>query len=58
MNEANKLTRIPAKLQTEKQEFIYRSYLALGQYNLVLNEIKDTSATPLCKLARLTSILE
>lgn len=47
INEANKLNRIPAKLQTEKQDFIYRSYLALGQYNLVLGEVKDAATTPI-----------
>jgi hypothetical protein len=43
------LNRIPANLVTEKEEFIYRSYLALGQYHIILNEIKEANSTPVCK---------
>lgn len=39
------LNRIPAKLATERDEFVYRSYLALGQYGIVLGEVKDTGST-------------
>ena len=47
INEASGLNRIPANLVTEKEEFVYRSYLALGQYQLVLNEIKENTNTPI-----------
>ena len=30
----------------EKTEFLYRSYLALGQYHIILSEIKDVATTP------------
>ena len=49
INEANGLNRIPANLVTEKEEFVYRSYLALGQYHIILSEIKENSTTPVCK---------
>ena len=29
----------------ERDEYVYRSYLALGQYGIVLGEIKDTANT-------------
>ena len=46
INEANTLSRCPAGLVSEKTEFLYRSYLALGQYHIILSEIKDVAATP------------
>jgi len=46
INEANSLSRCPAHLQTEKQEFIYRSYLAAGQHSMVASEISDVESTP------------
>jgi coatomer protein complex subunit epsilon len=45
INEASALNRIPTKLAVERDEFVYRSYLALGQYGIVLGEIKDTANT-------------
>lgn len=45
INEAATLNRIPAKLAVERDEYVYRSYLALGQYGIVLGEIKDTAST-------------
>ncbi len=44
INEANGMKRCPPHLVTEKSEFMYRSYLALGQYDVVLSEVSDTSA--------------
>jgi len=47
INEANGLTKLSALLKNEKSEFLYRSYLALGQYSIILSEIKDNSSTSL-----------
>jgi coatomer protein complex subunit epsilon len=47
INEANSLSRIPAALHPERDEFVYRSYLALGQHNIVLSEVKDAPSTPI-----------
>lgn len=47
INEAASLTRIPAKLLTEKDEYLYRSYLSLGQYHIITGEIKDSQTTPI-----------
>lgn len=46
INEANSLTRINPSLKSEKDEFIYRSYLGLGQPNIVLSEIVENPNTP------------
>lgn len=45
INEATGLHRLPASMAVEKEEFVYRSYLALGQYNIILTEIKDNAST-------------
>jgi len=45
INEANGLSRCPQSLVQEKLEFLYRSYLALGQYHIILSEVKDVSST-------------
>lgn len=45
INEANNLNRIPPNLAKEKEEYVYRAYIALGQYNIPLMEIKDTPNT-------------
>lgn len=47
INEANSLNKLPAHLVTEKQEFVYRCYVALEQYHIVLSEIKDSPKTPI-----------
>jgi hypothetical protein len=49
INEASALHRVPAKLALERDEYLYRSYTALGQYPMVLAEIKDTANVPICK---------
>lgn len=41
IQEAQGLTRINAALHTERDEFLYRSYTALGRYNVVIEEIDD-----------------
>jgi coatomer protein complex subunit epsilon len=45
INEATGLSKIPASLVSEKDEFVYRSFLAMGQYSVVLHEIKDKPTT-------------
>eukprot|EP01038_Epipyxis_sp_PR26KG_P008293 gene8293-11223_t len=47
INEAHSLNKIPASLVQEKEEFVYRSYLSLGQYHIILGEIKDGSNVPI-----------
>lgn len=47
INEANGLGRIPPHLVKEKEEFVYRSYLALGQYHIITGEVKDSPNTPI-----------
>jgi coatomer protein complex subunit epsilon len=47
VNEGNSLTRLPTGLQVEKQEYMYRSFLALGQFDVVDGEIQDGDASPL-----------
>lgn len=39
--------KLSQNLLIEKDEFVYRSYLALGQYNILTSEIKDNESTPL-----------
>lgn len=38
--EGSGLGRLPESLRVERDEFIYRSYLALGQYSIVLEEVR------------------
>lgn len=39
--EGSGLGRLPEKLRVERDEFIYRSYIALGQYSIVLGEVRE-----------------
>mmetsp|Transcript_22213 Transcript_22213/g.69529 ORF Transcript_22213/g.69529 Transcript_22213/m.69529 type:complete len:304 (-) Transcript_22213:340-1251(-) len=41
--EGNNLNRLSDELKIERDEFVYRSYVGLGQYSLVANEIKDSA---------------
>ena len=43
INEAGSLNRCPSHLKDEKEEFVYRSYLALGQHDIVLTEVKENA---------------
>ncbi len=43
INEGNGLHKLSAALVSEKEEYVYRCYLALGQYQIILSEIKDNS---------------
>lgn len=47
--EGSGLGRLPEALRVERDEFIYRSYLALGQYSIVLGEVWRACA---CDYAR------
>jgi coatomer protein complex subunit epsilon len=47
IKEANTLTRCPAHLTTERDEFLYRAYLAQGQYDIIFSEIGDGQDVPL-----------
>jgi len=52
ISEGAGLSRIQGPLRTERDQFIYRSYIALGQYDPVISEVRDDMATPLqaCRL--------
>lgn len=39
--EGSSLGRLSEKLRVERDEFIYRSYIALGQYSIVLGEVRE-----------------
>lgn len=45
INEASASNRLSSNLIAEKEEFVYRCYLGLGQYHVILSEIKDTLST-------------
>lgn len=51
INEANALTKVSAALRQEKEEYVYRSYLGLGQYHVIVGEISDSPNTPVGLLA-------
>mmetsp|Transcript_40507 Transcript_40507/g.126708 ORF Transcript_40507/g.126708 Transcript_40507/m.126708 type:complete len:297 (-) Transcript_40507:31-921(-) len=46
ISEATNLSRLPAQLKTERDEYLYRSYIALGQPRLVIGEVGDGADTP------------
>lgn len=46
INEAVSMKKCPANLLSEKNELMYRSYTALGQYDVVISEISDDNSTP------------
>jgi len=46
INEATSNKQIPASCNNERKEYLYRSFLALGQGDVVTSEIKDTPNTP------------
>jgi hypothetical protein len=43
--EAAGLGRVPDSLQIEKKEFIYRSHIGLGEYDVPKSEITDNAPT-------------
>eukprot|EP01040_Poterioochromonas_malhamensis_P015033 gene15033-16749_t len=51
INEANGLHKVKPNLKDEKDEYVYRSFIGLGQYNIVLSEVSDSSSTPIGKRA-------
>lgn len=46
ISEGANLTRLNDALKVECSEYVYRSYIALGQTNVVLDEVKDSPSTP------------
>lgn len=56
--EGNNLMRLSEPLRTERDEFVYRCYVGLGQYNLVLSEIKATAPVPLQAIKMLATYLQ
>lgn len=46
INEAAGLNRLPQHLVRERDEFVYRSHIGLGHYDVVLREIPDDPSTP------------
>lgn len=49
INEATGLTKVKGALLEEKEEIVYRCYLAMGQLHIVLNEISDSPSVPVGK---------
>lgn len=47
ISEGSGLSRLPEALKVECKEFVYRSYVALGQIDVVLQEISDDPSTPI-----------
>lgn len=45
INEANTLNRLNATLAAEKEDYVYRCYLALGQPSVLINEVKEKPNT-------------
>jgi len=52
LSEGSGLSRLSGNLKAEKDVFMYRSYIALGQYDVVLNEVRDDMSPALqaCRL--------
>ena len=46
ITEGSGLSRLSEALKIEAKEFVYRSFVAIGQYNIVMDEISDDSSTP------------
>jgi len=51
INEAGILNRLSDELKVERDCFVYRSYVGLGQYNLVIDEVSEDASTPTPLLA-------
>lgn len=51
INEANGMTKLKPAVVSEKDEWVYRCYIGLGQFSLVIGEINDSSSTPIGKRA-------
>ena len=43
--------RLSEAKKVECKEFVYRSYIALGQCNIVLSEVPESASTPVALLA-------
>jgi hypothetical protein len=53
INEGSALpsSRLSDALKAERDSFVYRSYIAMGQSNVVVDEVKDNADTPTPLLA-------
>jgi coatomer protein complex subunit epsilon len=51
INEANGMTKLKPPVIAEKDEWVYRCYIGLGQYGVVISEVNDSSSTPIGKRA-------
>lgn len=41
------MTKLKPAVVSEKDEWVYRCYIGLGQFSLVIGEINDSSSTPI-----------
>jgi len=57
INEARSISPSAEKVALERDCFVYRSLIALGNYNLVLDEIKDSAPTELQAVKLLASYM-
>jgi Coatomer epsilon subunit len=57
INESTGL-RVAAHLAAEKDEYVYRSFVALGEYRVLFSEILDTPKTPLGEQSRLQHTIQ
>lgn len=57
INEAMNLKKCPSHLGNEKAEYMYRAYLALGQYDVVTSEIGSEAALNLLGVKLLAQVL-
>eukprot|EP00605_Chrysophyceae_sp_TOSAG23-4_P002382 GSChrysophyteH1.ASY1.ANO1.2638.1 assembled CDS len=57
INEAMNLKKYPSHLGNEKAEYMYRAYLALGQYDVITSEIGSDAALNLLGVKLLAQVL-
>lgn len=43
------MTKLKPHVVPEKDEWVYRCYIGLGQYGVVIGEVNDNSSTPIGK---------
>lgn len=57
ISEGSGLGRLSEALKTEAKEFVYRSYIALGQHEVVMSEVSDSAPTSLKAVKELARYL-
>mmetsp|Transcript_6442 Transcript_6442/g.21721 ORF Transcript_6442/g.21721 Transcript_6442/m.21721 type:complete len:292 (-) Transcript_6442:86-961(-) len=57
LNEASALTRLSPALRAEKDEFVYRCYIAMGQYQIAIDEISSAAPAALQAVKLLATYL-